>query len=297
MTRLFYSIALPIAVCALQITASGETLTSDLLAVEKPVTAGKWLRSNPNDTFQTNEVALTTESPLGSSGLFCAVATGHLEIADLPFTRRVFFRVPDANLLRLPADDRTHANLTKQSVLSEVVVQSDFSGPSLNTQLSQIQNDISQTLGPGEPFRTSVHDAYALFGSGQWQHGTDWRRNGSRWILAIDRLVSIGLTFAAQQAATESNMPTELIEMFRESSALVNSAGLPAPELQRMKVLLDQAETRQRSGSVNQPPLIEQAAPFLVNWVEQSRRLSPDRRALCRRRTAGIPSILQPRST
>jgi hypothetical protein len=278
MTRLVCSIALALGLCNLR----AEDVTSDLLAVEKPITFMRWQRAHPGDSFQVQSSALDVQTPTSNS--FCAVATAHWRISGVMLTRRIFFRIPDVNLLRVPADDGPHRELVGMCVVSEVLVQSDSVSSALDRLLPQLQSKLTRRIGLGRDFHTDLHDRYTLWGSGQWQHGMEWQRQGSRWVAAFDAshggLISIALTAAAQDeaSATSSNL-SGLGEDIRQLQAYAAATQLSSPQVQRMQTLLDEADRWQRTGPPSQSPYVQRSAAFLVSWVEQCRQLPPDRHA------------------
>ena len=282
MRKILKLLTLPFLVSNLQATTP-ETLTSDLLAVEHPVTAGEWLRAHPKDTLQSNAAALDVRSLTGNP--FCAVSTGQLKIAEETLNRQIFFRIPDLNVLRLPAGDGPNKDLTAKCVLSEIVVQSTDDVPSLEALLSRIQNDMLSTLGPGQSFYQGPREPYPIWVDFRGRGGTDWHRGGSRWISGIDtfrhQLIAIGLTAAAQRIGASVNdaLMRSTSEKMRAARSFAAATKLPPAEIQRMQNLLevDAVDQWPQTPSPKRRLEIPQAAAFIVNWVKQSRSLSPDR--------------------
>lgn len=97
MTRLVCSIALALGLWNLR----AQDVTSDLLAVEEPVTAAQWQSAHPDDSFQVEGSGLGVQSLTGNS--FCAVSTAYLRISGVMLTRRIF--LPNSRY-RLAANSR-----------------------------------------------------------------------------------------------------------------------------------------------------------------------------------------------
>ncbi len=272
-------------VCALLVVAGAcaqarERVATELLAVQTPVNVRDWMAAHRSATFERYSEQASDLNVVG--GTWCGVAREQFAWASAALTERAFFAVPPASELRLPGDDAPHPELTKQCVLGEVLIESPPGAGGLEKTLPQIQQDIARTLGRGRIFRADLSEPYALWNSAAWTQGLDWRSGGSRWVVAWsakDRmLIGLALTAEAQKAAA-IDWRGEIEAQAERALRFAAESGLPSGAVQRMQALISEVDKWQMTGPPREPPNIQTIAPFLVDWVKQSRRLEPEKRA------------------
>ena len=251
MRRVLIGLLVPVILCAT------ETISSDLIAVAKPVTAKEWLRTHSGETLRYGRDAPRIQPISGNP--VCAVAEGRLNDGGATEERRAFFRIPDSASLHLPADEQVHPELVNECVLSEIDIEGDSAAV-----LPQIQKEISSEIGAGKAYSWTAQAPYVLIKAGNWNGGQEWRSGGSRWNhLWKHHLMTVGLTAASQRIASAANEEWVHKPMTTATDA-ANLTGLPAKEIKGIQTLL--GEPRGSSDSSD-------AVPFLLSWIAQSRKL------------------------
>ncbi len=259
------------------LAATPDEVATELLAIRNGITVAEWTRTHPADTFSDYPEATRVQNVIEAAG-WCTVATGTVSEAGTSFTRSAFFAVPDADTLRLPADDGPHPELAKQCVLGEVLVESQTEAT--EETAARIQAEITRVLGEGERFRANSTEPYALIGSSQWGNGQEWRSGGSRWVLASARrsgISGVALTAIAQQQAAAASRAID--DQLREARRFAGQTGLPEADVQRMRRVIEEVEKWQHTAEPKKQPDMEELARFLVRWVSESRGMRPSERA------------------
>jgi hypothetical protein len=259
------------------------TLASDLLEARNPVTAGEWLHHHRGDVFQDHEATpkgLRPESnPLGDSTILCGIAAASAG----SLARNVYFRIPDADSLRLPASNRSDPGLLKKCVLSGLTIETDSTLLS-NPFFTELKHNISEILGPAQPVQPALASpVYWPVSADSWQGGNDGH-NRSRWIIALQPKTR-GLAAAAVTAATrtlltnEANAEYVFMGDLHKAPSFAEASGLPGPMVRQMLRVIAQREDAQHGRVSNDGIDLPETAAFLVRWVTASRRLPPARQA------------------
>ncbi len=91
--------------------------------------------------------------------------------------------------------------------------------------------------------------------------------------------LAIAIGAAAQQPTPAPEPAGFSAADLRDAREFAQNSGLPPSATGQMQQLLEQADRWQHSSAPKQPPDMQSVIPFLVNWIEQSRKLPPARQA------------------